>query len=197
MKRISNKCIFIMLLLFYFGICFFVLAGNNKKPFKISSNVFPLIVYAQHSEDAVSIARLGEDVLPEIIGILGIKEVPFEYAEILLTHGINDTFPWKVVFRTPTTKKTFLGARDQTDNRTLLIEGFIHIILASFMTETGEEDYNRILHIPRWVKDGILIKILYPKVQYYNFLQEVFEESPLPDFSLLIIDPDEFTYLLF
>ena len=163
-------------------------SGEN---FRVTSYTYPLVAYAPNPEDAVNLIRVAEEVLPEILDILGLPDPPFKSLEVSLLRHSFEVPSWKVIMRVPGAKKVLHSYRDQDDNRKLMYEGYLFMVLSSYMLTFGEKEYEELLQVPRWIRDGIMVKLLYAKEHYYSFLQEAFTEWSPVDLDTLIADPDE------
>jgi len=172
---------------------FVLLAQDNDRAenYRVSSYSYPLVAYAPNPEDAVNLVRVAEEVLPEILDILGLTEPPFKSLEVSLKQQSFEVPSWKVIMRVPGAKKVLYSYRDQYDNQKLMYDGYLFMVLSSYMLSFGKNEYEQLLPVPRWIRDGIMVKLQYTKEQYYSFLQEAFTQWSPVHLDMLITDPDE------
>lgn len=165
--------------------------AGRKKQFRISSNIFPIMVVAERPEDAVSIVRLGEEVVPRVLSILGIEQIPFGTLRIILENEIRDASEWKIIFISDNVKKIFKTSTNQEQNKQKIIKSFIEMVLSSYMKQSDIK-HLKAMTVPMWLKEGFMIKLTISKEYYFRFLQDVLADSNAPDFDYLLTDTDEF-----
>ncbi|MFC1668309.1 hypothetical protein ACFL1T_02870 [Chlamydiota bacterium] len=199
MFRLIKKRLFSVMRIFLIAVFFLCSISvksaqlESNKPYQTSSKLFPIIVTAQDSEDVVSIVRMTETVLPIIMSVFKIKTLPFKRIKIVLDTKKHEDTVWNVQVISRYRKDVFYGSTDHEKNKKLLLRSIIRQVLYGFIYRSGSDTEETIV-IPRWLEDGLLVKLIYTKDYYFSFIQNKIKKETVPDKLVKLIENQGFGF---